>query len=290
MDSLKKISKKTWLIIAVVVIVFGGIWYFASHKKVSVLDKEDVNMSFDGYDSEGSYYYNNSGIEKKIVQTLIDKTKLSDYWESKVKNNLESLSDLEELKDPENLDGMETILGQKLKPSERKHLLRLGQWAKDVDVDAYDNAKTSELSNGDKVTVEVTVEPNGDKDSSDSAEDHDVKSNPIKPQKMTFKVKGLKKIKTASTKGILSKINASFSGFNGRGQIKIKTDLNNLSDRDVKVKKNGQLSNGDKVTVKFSKDIFKKRGYSFHGSREKTFKVSGLTNLDQVVSVASVQN
>lgn len=292
MDSLKKVSKKTWIIIAAVIIVLGGIWYFVSHKKVSVLNKEDIHVTFSGYDSRGTYDIEGGDkVEKKIVQTLIDKTKLSDYWKSKVKNNVEDLDDLEDFKDPEGLDGMEAVFGQKLKPSERKNLLRMGQWATEIDDEVDDNSKTSGLSNGDKVTLAVTVEPNGDKDSSDSAEDHELKSNPIKPQKLTFTVKGLKKIKTASTQTVLKGLKVSFAGFNGKGQAVLTSKGKLLDDQPFTVKKNGQLSNGDQVKIKAPARLFRDDALNYKGAKSLTVKVHGLkdvkkiSNLDEVTKV-----
>lgn len=108
---------------------------------------------------------------------------------------------------------------------------------------------------------------------------------------MTFTVKGLKKIKTASTQTVLKGLKVSFAGFNGKGQAVLTSKGKLLDDQPFTVKKNGQLSNGDQVKIKAPARLFRDDALNYKGAKSLTVKVHGLkdvkkiSNLDEVTKV-----
>ena len=142
--------------------------------------------------------------------------------------------------------------------------------------------QSSELSNGDKVTVTVTADK-------DILKQLGVK---VKHKKLTFKVEGLVEVSNIDA---FADISVQFSGISPQGEAEI---INNSSDDacmqfDYSLDQNSGLSNGDTVTVTIS-------DYDLEGIAERTgktpeemsksFTVEGLsayvTKLDQVNDTA----
>lgn len=142
--------------------------------------------------------------------------------------------------------------------------------------------QSSELSNGDKVTVTVTADK-------DILKQLGVK---VKHKKLTFKVEGLVEVSNIDA---FADISVQFSGIAPQGEAEI---INNSSDDacmqfDYSLDQNSGLSNGDTVTVTIS-------DYDLEGIAERTgktpeemsksFTVEGLqeyvTKLDQINDTA----
>ena len=142
--------------------------------------------------------------------------------------------------------------------------------------------QSSELSNGDKVTVTVTADK-------DVLKQLGVK---VKHKKLTFKVEGLVEVSNIDA---FADISVQFSGISPQGEAEI---INNSSDDacmqfDYSLDQNSGLSNGDTVTVTIS-------DYDLEGIAERTgktpeemsksFTVEGLqeyvTKLDQINDTA----
>lgn len=137
-------------------------------------------------------------------------------------------------------------------------------------------SKDTQLTNGDKVTASLKVtDP----------------SVPIKPATKTFTVKGLKQPQFITAKGIAKKnLSFKYKGFDGRGEMVI-VGTDDLVGANIKVKHNGQLSNGETVKLTLSADITNPQteGIIFKGPKTFTTTVRGLpdpkkiTNTDEVL-------
>lgn len=259
-EKLKQISKKTWVVLLAIIVICGGSWYFWSHRKVSVLDKQDLNMHFEGYNGSGTAMYNSDKISKKIGTVLAKRAKLGDYWTDKVVNDTDSLEDID--------DGDLASVSS----DDRDKIVKVSHWFEELN---YEVSKEDELSNGDK--IQVKIDPGNDK------------TNPIKAQKITYKVKGLKKVKSASTTSILGKIKVSFMGYNGHGRVVLTTKDKKLLDKQLSIKNNGKLTNGDQIKVVAPKGFFQKEGIKYTGKKYLSETVSGLSDLSKVSNVAEVQ-
>ena len=101
---------------------------------------------------------------------------------------------------------------------------------------SYKFDKRSELSNGDKVTL--TVKTSSSK-------------SPIKEESKEFKVEGLKKTETISTKALLEEYPVTFSGFNNYGKVELPEDEDGYDFFTVSGKKSN-YKNGDKVQLTVS--------------------------------------
>lgn len=258
MDSLKKISKKTWTIIAavavVIVLLIGGVYYM-NHRKISVVKNDEINMRFKGYDGSGVAVYNGTKMYKNMIDVMSKRVDLSDYWVNKLKD------------DPSSMTSSEDVSSE-----DRDKLTEMSQWMEETNVTL---SKQTDLSNGDKVKLKV-----------DTGND---KSNPIKEQTKEYKVKGLDKVKSVSTKSVLSDLDVSFAGFNGNGQVLLTSKDKKLDAKEFTVKKNGKLSNGDKIKVKAPSELFKKDGINYKGAKSVTVEVKGLKELDKISNVDAVK-
>ncbi|MBC6310450.1 hypothetical protein HCJ66_12970 [Listeria sp. FSL L7-1582] len=141
--------------------------------------------------------------------------------------------------------------------------------------------KTSDLSNGDKIKVSVSVNPNKSK----GLEEKSSKK---------FKVSGLKKGKRITNVDIKKHVFLFFSGANGKGHAKVETNFDvatGLTRDDFKVENNKDLKNGENVSLVMSKnavDVLANNGFLFKGKRTSVYSVSRLENAAQ--NVAEINN
>ncbi|WP_261810860.1 hypothetical protein [Levilactobacillus humaensis] len=260
MDALKQVSKKTWTRVGVValilILIFGGA-YFWNHRKISVFSHNASNVQFTGYNGSGNVTFNSGNI---IMKVMVKRAKLGDYWANKLTARPDDIA---------NWQDDETGLSS----GDSEKLAKISQWYKETSVTA---SKSGDLSNGDTVTLKV-----------DTSND---KSNPIKPESKTFKVKGLEKIKTIATSSVFKELKVSFTGFNGRGQTVIKSQSADWKDAtDLTASNNGHLSNGDKVKIQAPVDFFNNDGKTYTGKHYFTVKVHGLKPLTKFKNVKAVQ-
>ncbi|WP_125573493.1 hypothetical protein [Levilactobacillus huananensis] len=260
MDALKNISKKNWTRIGIVaillIIIFGGV-HLWNNRKISVLSHNASNVHFTGYNGSGEVAFNSGNV---MMKTMVKRVKLGDYWTNKL---LARPDDIEDWQNDGDASSSED--GEKLS--------KISQWYKETSVTV---SKSGNLSNGDTVTLKV-----------DTGND---KSNPIKPESKTFKVKGLEKIKTIATSSLFKELKVSFTGFNGRGQTVVKSQNSDWkSANDLTVENNGHLSNGDKVKIKAPDGFFDDDDKNFTGNDYFTVKVHGLKPLTKFKNIREVQ-
>lgn len=159
---LKGHLKAVIAIVAVVVVSIFGLVYI-SNRPESIIS--NVKVTFKGYDGHGQLTYNSETIYKQACRLVYKKVGFTDEQVTSLLNDYS-----------ETAERMETDyeLNNKLYEAEQM----LDQVNCEFD-------KTSNLSNGDKVILTVTVD--GD-------------DLPIKPEKKTFKVTGLKETKKSFRK------------------------------------------------------------------------------------------
>lgn len=214
----------------------------ACSQKKSVLD--DVKVKYEGYSGHGIADLDNEKINSNMVDVFAKKLKLDDYLTEKLKSN--------EL----NAEALES----EATSDERDKLVKVERWVKDTRVRVN---KAQNLKNGDKYVVTIKT---GDKE------------NPIKNESKTYIVKGLKKTKKVTAKDIAKDLNVQAYGYNGKGLIAI-TSKKYKGEVMFHIKKNGSLSNGDKVTIKLPSEFTDYEKFDFRGKKEFTYTVQGLKEL-----------
>lgn len=214
----------------------------ACSQKNSVLD--DVKVKYEGYSGHGIAYLDNKKLNSNMVDVFAKKLKLDDYLTEKLKSN--------EL----NAEALES----EATSDERDNLVKVERWVKDTRVRVN---KAQNLKNGDKYVVTIKT---GDKE------------NPIKSESKTYTVKGLKKTKKVTAKDIAKDLNVQAYGYNGKGLIAI-TSKKYKGEVMFHIKKNGSLSNGDKVTIKLPSEFTDYEKFDFRGKKEFTYTVQGLKEL-----------
>ncbi|MHC9536944.1 hypothetical protein ACVQ8P_03980 [Dellaglioa sp. BT-FLS60] len=244
--------KKSLSIGASILIILIIIFSFIATRPTNLVSTADV--TFSGYDGDGTLNYKSDALDKKIKEISYKAAKISE------KDTKILLSD-----NTSAIDILETD------PAfEQKEDL----------ADSYDSAvdvdfnKESNLSNGDKVTMTVTV------DSTDI---------PIKSTKKTFTVKGLKKSAKITISDILKNVSFNFSGYNGSGSIHEKSAKYGSDILSMPVNKYN-LSNGDTVKVKINPDYIDSlggKGKIFTGSHSKKVTVTGLKSLSNIENLAA---
>lgn len=257
LERVKSISKTIWISIAIAIILIIGIIYYVNNKKTNILTDDNINIQFNGWNGEGTATYDSETVSRQMIKIMAQKAKLGDYLTSEVTSgdistNSEQFASLSD--------------------EDKDKLTKVNRWISETTIKIN---KESDLKNGDKVTISLTT--------------NDDKTNPIKADSKSYTVKGLKKVKSVSTKSILSQLKASFVGFNGTGQIILSSKSKQLNNESFTVKKNGSLSNGDTVKVVASNSLFQKNGTKYTGSRSVTFKVAGLTDITKMTNIDAVQ-
>ena len=130
--------------------------------------------------------------------------------------------------------------------------------------------KTSELSNGDKVTVKISST---------------LDKSPIKPETKTFTVSGLEKTTSYTIDSLLK--STKFIGFNHYGKVDYDESLFDMDD------KNLNLSNGDEITLNLSQGYIEQEsdnGKILKGKTSKTLVVSGLKDSAQISNLNDFLN
>lgn len=214
----------------------------ACSQKKSVLD--DVKVKYEGYSGHGIADLDNKKLNSNMVDVFAKKLKLDDYLTEKLKSN--------EL----NAEALES----EATSDERDKLVKVERWVKDTRVRVN---KAQNLKNGDKYVVTIKT---GDKE------------KPSKSESKTYTVKGLKKTKKVTAKDIAKDLNVQAYGYNGKGLIAI-TSKKYKGEVMFHIKKNGSLSNGDKVTIKLPSEFTDYEKFDFRGKKEFTYTVQGLKEL-----------
>ncbi|MCP0887135.1 hypothetical protein LB941_07275 [Ligilactobacillus sp. WILCCON 0076] len=257
LEKIKNISKTIYISIAIAIILIIGLIYYVNNKKTNVLTNDNINMQFNGWNGEGTATYDSATVSRQMIKIMAQKAKLGEYLTSELTSGYIS-TDSEQF--------------AALSDEDKDKITKVNRWISETNIRVN---KESNLKNGDTVTVTLTT--------------NDDKTNPIKADSKSYTVKGLKKVKSVSTKSILSKLKASFVGFNGTGQIILSSKSKQLNNESFTVKKNGSLSNGDTVKVVASSSLFQKNGTTYTGSRTVTFKVAGLTDITKITNIDAVQ-
>lgn len=236
----KSMKLRNMLLIAVMTL--SVVMVSACSQKKSILD--DVKVKYEGYSGHGIADLDNEKINSNMVDVFAKKLKLDDYLTEKLKSN--------EL----NAEALES----EATSDERDKLVKVERWVKDTRVRVN---KAQNLKNGDKYVVTIKT---GDKE------------NPIKNESKTYTVKGLKKTKKVTAKDIAKDLNVQAYGYNGKGLIAI-TSKKYKGEVMFHIKKNGSLSNGDKVTIKLPSEFTDYEKFDFRGKKEFTYTVQGLKEL-----------
>lgn len=229
-------------LLLIAVMALSVVMVSACSQKKSVLD--DVKVKYEGYSGHGIADLDNEKINSNMVDVFAKKLKLDDYLTEKLKSN--------EL----NAEALES----EATSDERDKLVKVERWVKDTRVRVN---KAQNLKNGDKYVVTIKT---GDKE------------NPIKNESKTYTVKGLKKTKKVTAKDIAKDLNVQAYGYNGKGLISI-TSKKYKGEVMFHIKKNGSLSNGDKVTIKLPSEFTDYEKFDFRGKKEFTYTVQGLKEL-----------
>lgn len=236
----KSMKLRNMLLIAVMAL--SVVMVSACSQKKSILD--DVKVKYEGYSGHGIADLDNEKLNSNMVDVFAKKLKLDDYLTEKLKSN--------EL----NAEALES----EATSDERDKLVKVERWVKDTRVRVN---KAKNLKNGDKYVVTIKT---GDKE------------NPIKNESKTYTVKGLKKTKKVTAKDIAKDLNVQAYGYNGKGLIAI-TSKKYKGEVMFHIKKNGSLSNGDKVTIKLPSEFTDYEKFDFRGKKEFTYTVQGLKEL-----------
>lgn len=229
-------------LLLIAVMALSVVMVSACSQKKSVLD--DVKVKYEGYSGHGIADLDNEKINSNMVDVFAKKLKLDDYLTEKLKSS--------EL----NAEALES----EATSDERDKLVKVERWVKDTRVRVN---KEQNLKNGDKYVVTIKT---GDKE------------NPIKNESKTYTVKGLKKTKKVTAKDIAKDLNVQAYGYNGKGLIAI-TSKKYKGEVMFHIKKNGSLSNGDKVTIKLPSEFTDYEKFDFRGKKEFTYTVQGLKEL-----------
>lgn len=242
---------KGFSIFIALVLVLGVLVYSISNKKTDL--SESVKVEFSGYNGSGSLSYNSGDIEELAAEAALEYEGISKVTAKKIVSD----GDLAYLDEDELSDKM------------YEKIFKAGELIENV---SFDFDKTTDLSNGDKVTFVVKVD--GDK-------------SPIKATKRTFKVSGLKKSKTTTFKELLKDSPIKFTGYNGFGRVS-ESDKYIISGHT-----NKYLNNGDKVKVKLAPDYvyysLESKGVNVK-DKDSTVKVevSGLKDIQDIKNIDEV--
>lgn len=261
MESMKKLfeeHKKIAImiiaaVVALIVLFTAYRIYDAQPKKLGSI----VKVEFKGYNGDGTLDCNYEEINREITLLSLKKARMSK-------------------------EGIELF---KAKDKEFYHLLQVNpdlatkyetsiMYAEMVH---YKFSKTSELSNGEVITLEVSV---------------DSKDAPVKPQKIEFKVKGLKKNTGISIKDLLKKYPVELSGYDGYGYLSFDKSVDKKAEIEVfEADDADKLKNGDKVELKVTDEYIsylrsngkrvdkKKIEYKVEGLKS----VTDIKNLDEIL-------
>ena len=77
-DRLKKVSRKTWTIAGIIVLIAGVLSIYLTTRKVNVLTSSNANVTFNGYNKSGVANYNDQSIEEAIIKADAKKVNLGD--------------------------------------------------------------------------------------------------------------------------------------------------------------------------------------------------------------------
>lgn len=261
-------SKKLWAVMVVIVIIVGIIGITLHNKKESLLNKTDINMKFSGYQGSGQYDFDLDKLYKTEMEIFTKKAKLSDYWTNKILESPRSTVDLDDLYSD----------GGNITAKDEDKLTKIAQWQKETNINW---SSPNKLKNGQKVIISVKVS--------------DDKTNPLKEESKSFKVKGLKQVKNIAIKNYVDKLQLKVKGTNTRGEFSnVKVNgkapailVNNIGDQFDTDK---ALSNGDqiKATEKEIADGLNKKSHKYHfigrPNKTVTLTVKGLKNNVKYVS------
>ncbi|MVX59635.1 hypothetical protein E5983_08350 [Streptococcus danieliae] len=216
-DKIKEFTLKNKVAVAAAtaaVLVLGvGYQVYQSQPKSLVAA---VQVEFTGYDGFGELSYDSKEISKEIQRIAYRSAGFN-------KNQTEDLVNQDAVVLSEVY--ADASLGQKYQKA-----------AAMISSVSYKFDKRSELSNGDKVTL--TVKTSSSK-------------SPIKEESKEFKVEGLKKTETISTKALLEEYPVTFSGFNNYGKVELPEDEDGYDFFTVSGEKSN-YKNGDKVQLTVS--------------------------------------
>ncbi|WP_016896472.1 hypothetical protein [Aerococcus viridans] len=131
-------------------------------------------------------------------------------------------------------------------------------------IDKYDN-----LSNGDEVTLTVTVDEG--------------LTDKYKSGTKTVTVSGLEEPEVLTSKDVQSKLIVNFNGYSGRGYAQIDNLLDDsLSSVNFSIAEDGKLSNGKtakiEITPEFEESVFN-AGYKLEDNFDVGFEVKGLNEI-----------
>lgn len=132
--------------------------------------------------------------------------------------------------------------------------------------------KEDELSNGDTITVTITV-------------DEDIKT--LKGGEKEFTVEGLEEPEIIKSEDVKKHIIVDFIGANERGQARIENTFNNeLANVPFKIEDDGKLTNGKqaKLIVDEEDTLLIDYGYKLEDDFEVTYDIEGLTEFAKDVS------
>ncbi|KRK09795.1 hypothetical protein FD11_GL000498 [Ligilactobacillus pobuzihii E100301 = KCTC 13174] len=207
----------------IIIVLFGFILH---DRKTSLLKKADVKVEFGGYNDSGYMSYDRDKLAKAEMKIFTDKAKMSDYWTK------ELLKDPDELAEPENFDDSESMSSK-----DKDKMAKIYQWQKGTKINESSNGN---LKNGQKVIIAIKTS--------------DDKTNPLKSESKTYKVKGLKKVKNLNVSSFTKKLRLKVRGTNTHGYfdtVKANSSTPKVVSKHVedtfKANHNGGLKNGDKV-------------------------------------------
>ncbi|GAA4072397.1 hypothetical protein [Amphibacillus indicireducens] len=143
-------------------------------------------------------------------------------------------------------------------------------------------AQDSDLSNGDEVTVRISID--------------EEKTNKLKSKdEVTFTVTGLEEPAELSDEEIERNVIVNFNGVSGRGRIQIDTTFDgDLYDLWVEAEQDGEIANGDMVRVSLSEESRNNLayiGYALSGDGAVEFEASGLDVVPEtVLEIANLED
>ena len=132
--------------------------------------------------------------------------------------------------------------------------------------------KTENLSNGEKVTMTIKINPE--------------KSKKLKSGSKTIEVSGLEEPKLVTTEEVQSSLIVNFIGASGQGSVQIDRVFDEpiLNEIPFLVENDGQLTNGSqaKITLDKAGELeLKSNGYLLDDNFSPTFEVTGLSEVAQ---------
>src|SRR5690625_3037948 len=145
-------------------------------------------------------------------------------------------------------------------------------------------SQVSELCNGDEVTVRFNV-------------DEEMTNKLKSKDEITVTVSGLEEPTELSDEEIDRNVIVNFNGLSGRGRIQIDTTFDgDLYDLQVETDQDGQIANGDLVTVSVtqeSRDNLAYMGYALSGDGAVEFEASGLDivpeSVDEIENLSDIE-